>query len=108
MAIRPMLEPRPATTPLLVAGFWLLTTGCASLANTPAQELAWSRWTACHPRAAGAAIRTVQMDGRISFWYDGPADRSALLDCIRLPAADRPALPEPISEPRECSGTGDI
>lgn len=87
---------------------WLLAAGCASLANTPAQDLAWSRWTACHPRAHGTEIRTVQLDGRISFWFDGPAERQALLDCVRLAGADGAALPEPISEPRECSGSGSM
>ena len=89
---------------MTVATLSLLTAGCASLANTPAQELAWSRWTACHPQAPGTDIRMVRLDGRISFRYEGLADRGAMLDCVRLAAKDGLTLPEPVSEPRECSG----
>ena len=89
---------------MTMATLSLLTAGCASLANTPAQDVAWSRWTACHPQAPGTNIRMVRLDGRISFWYEGLADRGAMLDCVRLAAKNGLTLPEPLSEPRECSG----
>ena len=89
---------------MAMATLSLLAAGCASLANTPAQDVAWSRWTACHPQAPGTEIRMVRVDGRISFWYEGLADRRAVFDCVRLAAKDGPALPEPVAEPRECTG----
>ena len=106
MTIRSRRHRQRSMTSLVMtmATLSLLTAGCASLANTPAQELAWSRWTACHPQAPGTDIRMVRLDGRISFWYDGPADRRAILDCVRVAAKGGVTLPEPVSEPRECSG----
>ena len=50
----------------------LLAGGCASLANTPAQDVAWTRWGICHTQAPGTEIRNVQLDGRIRFWYVVP------------------------------------
>jgi len=82
----------------------LVTAGCAALANTPAQDLAWSRWTICRARASGTDIKTVQLDGRISFVYSGAGDNQAMLACLRQAAKDGPALPEPVSEAR--IGTG--
>ena len=84
----------------LTAAVWLLAAGgCASLGNTPEQELAWSRWGACHSRASGTELNTVQVDGRISFWYDTGGDRQGALDCLRQVAKDGPVLPEPFAEP---------
>lgn len=91
---------------MATAALWALAAGCAPLSNTPAQDLAWSRWTLCHPQATGTQIRIVQLDGRISFWYTGPEDRRAMVDCIRFAAKDGPALPEPIADLQECSGAG--
>jgi hypothetical protein len=84
---------------------WLLTTGCASLTNTPAQDVAWSRWTLCHAHVTGTEIRAVHLDGRVVFWYNGSADRLAMLECLQLATRDGPVLPEPIFEPLECGGS---
>ena len=84
----------------------LVTAGCAALANTPAQDLAWSRWTICHARASGTDIKTVQLDGRISFVYSGAGDNQTMLACLRQAAKDGPALPEPVSEARIGAGGG--
>jgi hypothetical protein len=107
MTTRPSRRWR-ATSSLVIATAALLAlaAGCAPLSNTPAQDLAWNRWTLCHPQATGTQIRIVRSDGRISFWYTGPEDRRAMVDCIRLAAKDGPALPEPIADLQECSGTG--
>jgi hypothetical protein len=88
----------PIALIILATALSLLAAGCASLANTPAQDLAWSRWNICHPQAIGTEIRTVRLDGRISFWYYGPGDRQAMLDCLRRAASTGPALPEPVGE----------
>ena len=95
---RPQM-PRATAARVMASGILsLLGAGCASVANTPAQDLAWNRWHACHARIAGTEIRTVQMDGRISFWYLGPGDRQAMIECLRQAATAGPALPEPIGE----------
>jgi hypothetical protein len=83
---------------MIAAALGLLVAACASLVNTPAQDLAWTRWTACHAQVSGTLIRTVQMDGRISFWSYGPGDRNAMLECLRQAAKEGPALPEPVSD----------
>jgi hypothetical protein len=88
---------RRATTALATA-LSLLAGGCASLVNTPAQDVAWSRWRICHTQAIGTEIRNVQLDGRIAFWYWGPGDRQVMLDCLRQAASTGLALPEPIAD----------
>lgn len=84
---------------MLTAAVWLLASGCASLGNTPEQELAWSRWTACQSRVSGTELNSVQVDGRISFWFDTGGDRQGALDCLRQVAKEGPALPEPLAQP---------
>jgi hypothetical protein len=39
-------------------------TGCATVRNTPAQDLAWERWTACDHFTA-VTLDRVDLDGRI-------------------------------------------
>jgi hypothetical protein len=84
----------------------LLVSSCASLANTPAQDLALSRWSACSARVTGAQLRRVQTDGRIYFWYSGPGDAEAMLECFKQASKDGPALPDPIPDPRPGGGAG--
>ena len=100
MTIGRLPHQRRATTGLIVAttALSLLGAGCASLANTPAQDVAWSRWRICQAQARGTEIRNVQLDGRISFWYYSGGDRQTMLDCLRQAASTGPALPEPIGE----------
>lgn len=101
-------RPRRVPTPLIAttALILLLAAGCASLANTPAQELAWSRWAACHAQVAGSDLKTIQTDGRIVFWYSGPGDGQAMLACLRSAASSGDNLPEPLSELRQGGGGG--
>lgn len=100
------LSPCRITIFLIVTTATLLTVGCASLANTPAQDMAWSRWTACQTQVRGADLRTIQQDGRISFWYNGPENAQDMLACLRRAASDGAALPEPIADPRPGGGGG--
>jgi len=92
------LDPTPVV--VVPAALGLLMAACASLHNTPAQDLAWNRWTACRIQISGTDIRTVQLDGRISFWSNGPADGLSMVDCLAQAGKNGPALPEPISEIR--------
>jgi hypothetical protein len=100
MTIGCLRQQRRATTALVIAttALSLLANGCASLVNTPSQDVALSRWSICHTEATGTEIRNVQLDGRIVFWYYGPADRQFMLDCLRRAANTGPALPEPIAD----------
>ena len=80
--------------------------GCASLANTPAQDLAQARWAACRAQVAGAELNRIQSDGRIAFWSSGPGDEQAMLECLRREGRGGPALPEPVAESRPGGGGG--
>ena len=97
------LDPTPVV--VVAAALALLMAACASLHNTPAQDLAWDRWTACHNQISGTDIRTVGLDGRISFWSIGTADGLSMLDCLAKGGKNGPALPEPISEIRPKGGS---
>ena len=97
------LDPTPVV--VVAAALALLMAACASLHNTPAQDLAWDRWTACHNQFSGTDIRTVGLDGRISFWSIGTADGLSMLDCLAQAGKNGPALPEPISEIRPKGGS---
>ena len=98
MTIRCLPHQWRATTVIAIAALSLLAGGCGSLVNTPAQDVAWSRWRICHTQVSGSEIRNVQLDGRIAFWYYGPGDRQVMLDCLRQAASGGLALPEPIAD----------
>src|SRR5262245_38923110 len=75
--------------------------GCASLADTPAQELALSRWTTCHQSVTGAELKRVQPDGRITFWYSGTSAGRSMLECLQQAAKNGPNQPGPMPEARD-------
>jgi hypothetical protein len=91
---------------ILTAAVCLFAAGCGSLANTPEQDLARQRWAACSPQATGAQLNAVQVDGRISFWYNTGGDRQAALDCLHKAAKNGPMLPAPLAEPLPGGGAG--
>ena len=90
-----------ASTSLALA---LLGGNCAAIKNTPAQDEAWNRWAACRGQVLGPDIRYVQLDGRITFWSNGPADGLAMLDCLAQAGKNGPALPAAIYEIRPKGG----
>jgi hypothetical protein len=103
----PLRRRRAAMSLILAAGVLsVLISGCASLANTPEQDLALSRWTACRTQVPGADLRRVQTDGRIFFWFSGPGDAQAMVACLGGAGKDGPALPEATPEPRTGGGGG--
>ena len=71
-----------------------LMVACSTVKNTPAQDEAWSRWTACRSQVPGVEIRNVQLDGRISFWANGAFQGRSMLDCLVRAATNGPALPD--------------
>lgn len=97
-----VLRRRLAPTSIVLA---LLMADCATVKNTPAQDEAWSRWAACRSQVIGADIRSVQLDGRISFWVNAPDDAWSMLGCLARAGANGPALPEPIYEFRPKGGS---
>jgi len=92
---------------LVVAALAVLpvcATGCASLANTPEQDAALSRWKACE--TIDTQLNRVLLDGRIFFWYEGGGSRQETLDCLSRAAKGGPVLPEPVAELRPRGGGG--
>ena len=79
------------STPTIVV---LLMVACSTVTNTPAQDEAWCRWEACSSQAPGSDIRSVQLDGRITFWANGIFQGRAMLDCLAQAGKGGPALPE--------------
>lgn len=78
----------------------LVLGACASLQNTPAQDLAWERWRECSA-LPGVRLQVISADGEISVWYRMPNELAAWQACEREALArQRPALarvtrPEP-------------
>ena len=83
----------------------LLMADCVALKNTPAQDEAWSRWAACRSQVTGPDVKIVQLDGRISFWANGPDDGRSMLDCLARAGKNGLALPEAIYEIRPKGGS---
>jgi hypothetical protein len=51
----------------ILPGFFamlLVTAGCATVGNTPAQDLAWERWKACDHFSMITLVR-IELDGRL-------------------------------------------
>jgi hypothetical protein len=71
----------------------LLMVACSTVTNTPAQDEAWRRWEACSSQVPGSDIRSVQLDGRISFWTNGAFQGRSMVDCLAQAGKDGPALP---------------
>jgi hypothetical protein len=90
-----------ASTSTIVA---FLMVACSTVKNTPAQDEAWRRWEACRSQVTGSDIRTVELDGRISFWADGAFQGWSMLDCLARAGNNGPALPEAIYSTRPGGG----
>src|SRR5262244_2499542 len=61
--------------------------GCATMANTPAQNLAWERWRACD-RFSTISLERIEPDGRlIVTGYEREA--IAFTACVRETAAEQ-------------------
>lgn len=69
--------------PLVIA----VSAGCATMGNTPAQDLAWERWRACD-RFSTISLERIELDGRlIVTGYESEAH--AFTTCVRETAADQ-------------------
>jgi hypothetical protein len=61
--------------------------GCASLGNTPAQELSWERWKTCD-RFATIALDRIDTDGRLVV-KGQELEAAPFTACVRSVAADQ-------------------
>ena len=65
----------------------VLAAGCATVRNTPVQDLAWERWKTCDHFAA-ITLERIDLDGRLV--VNGYASEAApFTACVREAAADQ-------------------
>lgn len=65
----------------------LSVTGCATVHNTPAQDSAWERWTACD-HFATIALERIDVDGRLVV-AGYPHEVAPFTACMREATADQ-------------------
>jgi hypothetical protein len=75
-------------------GALVLVLGACAIANTPQQELAYTRWVQCS--ALPGRLERVDLDGRITFRYTSPAGRQEMLQCLADAGRAGPPLPEAV------------
>jgi hypothetical protein len=93
-----VLDPRGQllrTSNVLVAGScgFALFLGACGIANTPQQDLAYTRWAKCN--STSATLERVALDGRITFRYTTAGDREEIVQCFAEAGRTGPPLPEP-------------
>jgi len=79
--------------PRLAICLALALTACASV-NTPAQDLAYTRWATC--KAPYTQLERVLLDGRIVFLTSNPSDTQAVLTCLHEAGQSGQRLPDPV------------
>jgi hypothetical protein len=84
-----------------LSGFTLFLGACA-IANTPQQDLAYTRWAKCHS-TSGQLIR-IDLDGRITFRVTGPGGQQEIVQCLAEADRTGPSLPEPVAIPLPAGG----
>jgi hypothetical protein len=67
---------------------------CATLANTPDQNLAYERWAQCS--RPFVTLQWVSVDGQIGFLYTNPADGRDVVECLGDAGRAGPPLPRPV------------
>ena len=68
--------------------------GACAIANTPQQDLAYSRWANCS--APYVSLERVDLDGRITFRISNEGSRQETLQCLAEAGRTGPPLPEPV------------
>src|SRR5258705_6621333 len=66
----------------------LLLTGCASMQNTVAQDLAWERWRKCN-HFRGINLKDIKPDGQIWVWVTDGGEQSAWRACDAAALAEQ-------------------
>lgn len=77
----------------LRCGVTLFLAACAT-ANTPQQDLAYTRWAKCN---SSAQLERVDLDGRITFRFTSPGSREEILRCLAEAGRTGSSLPTPVS-----------
>jgi hypothetical protein len=67
---------------------------CATLANTPEQNLAYERWAQCS--RSTVTLDWVSVDGQIRFLYTSPVDRRDIVQCLSDAGRTGSPLPPPV------------
>jgi hypothetical protein len=75
-------------------GCALFLVACATIANTPQQDLAYARWAKCS--APYVSLERVDLDGRITFKISNEGSRQETLRCLAEAGRTGPSLPEPV------------
>lgn len=68
--------------------------GACAIANTPQQNLAYTRWAQCN---SSAQLERVDLDGRITFRFTSPGSREEILGCLAEANRTGQPLPAPVS-----------
>jgi hypothetical protein len=76
-----------------MGGVTLLLGACA-IANTPQQDVAYTRWAQCN---SSAQLERVDLDGRITFRFTSPGSREEILRCLAVANRAGQPLPPPVS-----------
>jgi len=88
-------DPRGLRAAVLASCGWALVLGgCATLANTPQQDLAYERWAKC--KSPFVLLEWVGVDGRITFRYNSASAQQEVLQCFAAANRTGPPLPEPV------------
>jgi hypothetical protein len=77
---------------------------CATVRNTPEQDLAYARWRACAGPSTLVEIDRVEPGGRIWFSYFLESERQAIVACLDRAAQAGPSLPQPVGVYRAKGG----
>lgn len=75
----------------------LSVAGCADLKDTPAQSLAYQRWSVCQARAENTLLERVEPDGRIWFRFVQIDGRDRVVSCLQAQSQGGLALPTPVA-----------
>jgi outer membrane biogenesis lipoprotein LolB len=73
----------------------LLLTACASIANTPAQNLAYDRWATCD--VPYSSLEKVDLDGRITFLATSSSVQEEIFRCLAEAQRTGQRLPDPVA-----------
>lgn len=74
--------------------FALVLGACGTIADTPQQDLAYTRWAKCN--STSATLDRVALDGQITFRYTTPGDREEIVQCFAEAGRTGQPLPEPV------------
>lgn len=87
-----------------VIALTIVLAGCASLKNTPLQDLAYARWAACEPPSGLIDIERVEPSGRIWFTFYNESERLKVVDCLAKAPPSGESLPTPVAVMRGRGG----